>query len=429
MRKVLVITYYWPPAGGPGVQRWLKFVKYLRDFDIDPIVYIPENPNYPITDESLLSEVPKGIKTYQHPIREPYRLASIFSAKRTRRISSGIIQTQRQSLIEKIMLWIRGNFFIPDARKNWVKPSVEFLTGILSSENIDILITTGPPHSLHLIGKALKQRHGGLKWVADFRDPWTSIGYHKKLRLTESAKRKHQNLERQVLNTADIVLVTSTRTKKEFQALSDVPIQVITNGYDVPISTNATLDTKFSISHIGSLLTGRSPHNLWSALKELTEENKAFEQAFELHLVGVVSEDVLADIYAHGLEPYVRLTDYLPHQEAVQRQRQSQVLLLIEINSEETVGIVPGKVFEYLAAKRPLLAVGPTDWDAGDIIGSCGAGQVFDYQAGSSSIKETIGEWFGMYRENKLHIPSKYIEQYSRKQLTAKLADILQQLS
>lgn len=426
MRKVLVITYYWPPAGGPGVQRWLKFVKYLRDFGFEPLVYIPENPNYPITDTSLLHEIPEGITTYSLPIKEPYKLASFFSAKKTKRISSGIIQAQNQSPIEKAMLWVRGNFFIPDARKNWVKPSIRYLSKVISSEKIDTIVTTGPPHSVHLIGQGLKQGQA-LKWIADFRDPWTSIGYHKKLKLTKSSKKKHKDLERQVLNAADTIVVTSTSTKEEFQALTDVPIQVITNGYDVEIPANSDLDTKFSISHIGSLLTGRNPNNLWKVLKELTQENKAFAEAFELHLIGVVSEDVLHNIYAHKLEPFVRLTDYLTHEEAVRRQRKSQVLLIIEIDSEDTVGIVPGKVFEYLAAKRPLLAIGPKGWNAGEIIKECKAGEVYDYQD-TDVMKSAIEQWFEAYQNGKLHIASERIERYSRKQLTHKLADILEKL-
>ena len=195
MRKVLVITYYWPPAGGPGVQRWLKFVKYLPDFGIEPVVYIPENPNYPIQDTSLTKEVSEGVKIYSHPIKEPYRLASFLFSKKTKRISSGIIQTKNQSLLEKIMLWVRGNFFIPDGRKNWIKPSIAYLSEVIESEGIETIITTGPPHSMHLIGHGLKTKHQ-LKWVADFRDPWTSIGYHKKLMLTISSAEKHKKLER-----------------------------------------------------------------------------------------------------------------------------------------------------------------------------------------------------------------------------------------
>ena len=179
-KQVLIITYYWPPAGGPGVQRWLKFVKYLPDFGIEPIVYCPVNPSYPIVDKSLLAEVSADIKIIKQPISEPYRFANLLSKKDAKQISSGVIpKTKKQSVVQRLLLYVRGNFFIPDARKNWVKPSVEFLSDYIKDNNIETVVTTGPPHSLHLIGLQLKEQLG-VKWLADFRDPWTTIGYHKK---------------------------------------------------------------------------------------------------------------------------------------------------------------------------------------------------------------------------------------------------------
>ncbi len=208
-KKALIITYYWPPAGGPGVQRWLKFVKYLPDFNIEPIVFIPENPSYPLLDESLNTEVSRDVIIIKQPIKEPYKLAGLFSKKSSKTISKGIIsEEKKQSFIEKVLLYVRGNYFIPDARKSWVKPSVEFLSEYIQKKQINTIITTGPPHSLHLIGLQLKERLG-VKWVADFRDPWTTIGYHKQLRLTKSSKAKHKALEKQVLTTADQIIVTS----------------------------------------------------------------------------------------------------------------------------------------------------------------------------------------------------------------------------
>ena len=214
------------------MQRWLKFVKYLPEFGIEPIVYCPKNPNYPILDESLVNEIPENITILKQLISEPYGLASIFSKGSSKKISSGVIpKTKKQSLIEKAMLYVRGNYFIPDARKNWVKPSVEFLSNYIKEHQIETIITTGPPHSLHLIGLQLKARLG-IKWFADFRDPWTTIGYHKDLKLTESSKAKHLDLEHKVLNTADQIIVTSNHTKNEFETKTKQPITVITNGYD-----------------------------------------------------------------------------------------------------------------------------------------------------------------------------------------------------
>jgi glycosyltransferase involved in cell wall biosynthesis len=419
LKKVLIITYYWPPAGGPGVQRWLKFVKYLPDFGVDPVLYVPQNPHYPIIDESLLKEIPKNIKIYKAPIFEPYLFAGLVSRKKTDRISSGIITEKNQSFLEKAMLWIRGNLFVPDARKYWIKPSVRFLSEVLGKEGIKTIITTGPPHSVHLIGYRLKQKHG-LHWLADFRDPWTSIGYHKKLKLTRSSQGKHKRLEQLVLNAADKIVVTSFTTRNEFQAITSKPIEVITNGYDGMPVQKEKLDTKFTISHIGSLLTGRNPKNFWKVVSELITENKDFRNAVQLQFIGVVSTDVLETLHSFNLEPFIRLEGYLSHKEAFKFQQRSQLLLLAEIDSVETQGIIPGKLFEYMAAGRPILGIGPKEWEVGKIIAGTHTGKTFDYRE-DFQIKKLLLEWFGDYREGKLKVHPVGIEKYSRKELTEKL--------
>ncbi|WP_339628782.1 glycosyltransferase family 4 protein [uncultured Maribacter sp.] len=423
MRKVLVITYYWPPAGGPGVQRWLKFVKYLRDFDVEPVLYIPENPHYPLTDSTFLKDIPSDLIIYKHPIKEPYRLASLFSNKKTKRISSGIIQSKNQSFIEKIFLWIRGNLFIPDARKFWVKPSVNYLKGVLEKEGIDTIITTGPPHSVHLIGYYLKQIKP-VSWIADFRDPWTTIGYHKKLKLTSSAKRKHKLLESKVLKSADKIIVTSATTKKEFEQITEQPIKVITNGFDSEISSTQKLDKKFTISHIGSMLTGRNPVKLWQVLSDLLKNNVDFKNALHLQFIGVISNDVLQSLNDLGLQAHFEVVGYVSHEKAIEFQKASQILLLVEIDSQETIGIIPGKLFEYMAAKRPILGVGPKNWEVADIITDTKSGYIFEY-SDDIALKNVILDWFAQFQKGELSVSSKDIEQYSRRELTRKLAEYI----
>lgn len=423
MKKVLIVTYYWPPAGGPGVQRWLKFVKYLRDFGIEPVVFVPENPHYPIEDASLAKEVPKNISIHSRPLFEPYGFAKLLSSKKTKRISSGIIQTKNQSLVEKAMLWVRGNFFIPDARKFWVKPSVTYLSELVKTENIETLVTTGPPHSVHLIGRQLKKELN-LTWFADFRDPWTTIGYHKKLKLSTAAQEKHKALEKAVLNEADHIIATSETTKREFENITDRPISVITNGYDITFATEVSLDKHFTLSHIGSLLTGRNPTNLWKTLSRIASENAVFRGDLQLEFMGVVSQDVMDSLYRFELGPYIKMRGYGSHAEAQRRQRQSQLLLLIEIDSEETKGILPGKLFEYLYAKRPILAVGPREWEAGSIISKTRAGKTFDYKS-DSELADAIMQWYAAYKKNKLESRSVDIETYSRRALTERLANLI----
>ena len=423
-KKVLIITYYWPPAGGPGVQRWLKFVKYLPVFNIEPVVYIPENPNYPIVDESLNSEVSKDVTIIKHPIKEPYKLAGLFSKKSSKTISKGIIsEEKKQSLIEKVLLYVRGNYFIPDARKSWVKPSVEFLSEYIKKHQIQTIITTGPPHSLHLIGLQLKERLG-VKWVADFRDPWTTIGYHKQLRLTNASKAKHKALEKQVLTTADQIIVTSFTTKKEFQQLTKQPIEVITNGYDKESVDKFEMDSKFTMSHIGSLLSKRNPEVLWKVLSEFISENDQFSKDFQLNFIGFISDSVLHSLKTSNLSSYVNNVGYVSHKEAITYQKKSQIVLLIEINSEETKCIIPGKLFEYMASNRPIIALGPKGSDVEKIITETNTGNYFNYED-YDSLKRIILEHYKAYQNNTLQVHPIGLQKYSRKSLTEALSKLL----
>ena len=423
-KKILIVTYYWPPAGGPGVQRWLKFVKYLPDFGIQPIVYIPENPTYPIVDKNLFKEVSDKAIILKQKIFEPYQLASFFSKNKTKKISSGIIPNQKkQSFLDKTFLWIRGNLFIPDARVFWVKPSVSYLEKYIQENNIDTVITSGPPHSLHLIGLELKQKLN-IKWFADFRDPWTTIGYHKSLRLSNYAAKKHKALEHQVLNTADTIIVTSKTTKKEFEAITGKPIAVITNGYDDENVEKQILDTKFSLAHIGSFLSERNPSILWESLVELINEIPDFKSHLEIKLIGAVSQEVLETISQFKLNSYLNNLGYVSHKEAIAHQRKSQVLLLIEIDSEDTKSIIPGKLFEYMVSNRPIIAIGPKDSDFADIITTTNTGVFFKYSE-KIKLKSVILDFYNQFLQGKLQSNGVGLQRYSRRNLTKELAQLI----
>lgn len=423
-KKALIITYYWPPAGGPGVQRWLKFVKYLPEFGVDPVVYCPENPSYPITDLQLEDEVSHAVTILKQPINEPYKFANLLSKKSSKSISSGIIpKKKKQSLIERLLLYVRGNFFIPDARKGWVKPSVAYLSEYIKNEGIETIITTGPPHSLHLIGLQLKAQLN-VKWIADFRDPWTTIGYHKDLKLTKSSRQKHELLEQNVLQSADQIIVTSTVTKQEFALKTQQPITVITNGYDTYAIERPEKDQRFTIAHIGSLLSERNPTQLWDALRELIAENEAFKTAFQLNLIGVVSDDVLQTLSHCQLDDYVNVVGYVNHEEAMQFQMQSQVLLLIEIDSQVSKAIIPGKLFEYMVSNTPILAIGPQESDVEDIIKTTNTGHYFYYNE-KQQIKSQILLYFNAYKTNSLKTQPIGLQKYSRRELTKTLAQLV----
>ncbi|MCB0465707.1 MAG: glycosyltransferase family 4 protein [Aequorivita sp.] len=423
MKRALIITYYWPPAGGPGVQRWLKFVKYFREFGVEPIVYAPENPNYPLVDENFSSEIPSDVEVLKHPIKEPYRFAKIFSKKKTKQISSGIISKKEISVMEKLMLYVRGNFFIPDARIGWVKPSVAFLSKYIVENPVDIIITTGPPHSLHLIGMQLKKKVN-VKWIADFRDPWTTIHYHKSLRLSKSSARKHKELEAAVLKLADNITVTSPTTKKEFEMITKTPIAVITNGFDISEEMDFVMDSTFSISHIGSLLSERNPEVLWKVLAEICKDNTSFKKDLQLKFAGAVSDEVKQSLDSFKLLENCEFFGYVSHSEALKMQYQSQVLLIVEINSAETRAIIPGKLFEYLAAKRPIIALGPKESDMEAIIVETKSGRFFSYWD-DDELKAEILQLYEEFKSGDLKTTSEGIEKYSRRELTKQMASLI----
>jgi hypothetical protein len=350
----------------------------------------------------------------------------MFSKKKTQRISSGIITKKKPSLLEKVLLYIRGNYFIPDARIGWVDPSVQFLKSYLVDNPVDVIITTGPPHSLHLIGLKLKEIVN-KPWIADFRDPWTTIHYHKSLRLTAASERKHKQLEAAVLRSADRIVVTSPSTKKEFEVITDIPITIITNGYGETKHIEQNLDKGFSIAHIGSFLSERNPVVLWKVLSEIASNNEFFKKDLRLKFAGAVSEDVIASINGFQLKDNLEVIGYVSHDEAIQLQHNAQLLLLVEMNKPETRSIIPGKLFEYLAARRPIIAMGPKGSDMQAIISETNSGHFFGYQD-SELLKNQILSYYSVYKENRLLLGASDIQQYSRKELTRKMAQLLCEL-
>lgn len=418
--KALILTYYFPPAGGSGVQRWLKFIKYLGNFNIEPIVYTADNANYPILDNSLIEELPKNITVLKQAVFEPNNFI-----KKNRKKSSGFLP-QKESFSGKITQYIRANYFIPDARKFWIKPSVKHLTAYLEKNPVDVIISTGPPHSLHLIGLALKKKFK-TPWIADFRDPWTNIDYFHKLPLTTKAKQKHFKLEKEVIQTADTVVVVGKTMQEEYLPLNKNTI-VIENGFDDFKSNFKTeKDTKFSLLHIGLLNQDRNHKALWQALKELKNEIPKFNQDLEIKLIGKVCQEAIQEIKKNKLYPNLNLIDYIPHQQVITHQKSAQILLLLVNDTPNAKGIITGKIFEYLQAKRPILAIAPTDGDLAKIIHNTQSGIVVNFKD-KEAVKKAILSYYLNYKNNTLQICPKNIEKYHRKELTKKLASVIYKL-
>lgn len=423
--KVLLVTYYWPPAGGSGVQRWLKFIKYLPSFDIDPMVYTALNAEYAFYDESLLAEVPASLKVVKKGIWEPNSILSKF--KKEGEPQSGGFLKSDPSFVDKMMHYIRANYFIPDARKFWIKPSVRKLVPLIRDNNIDIIITTGPPHSMHLIGKYVKKKTG-IKWVADFRDPWTNIDYFHNLPLTEGARQKHYELETAVLSEADAVLVVGNSMKKEF-ADRNKQIHVISNGFDDQVENEmVALDKKFSISHIGMMNADRNPKIFWQALRELIDESDDFGRDLCVKLIGKCDQEVFKSIGEFGLKNYVNFVTYVAHKDVLKFQKSSQMLLLAVNDVPAAKSVITGKVFEYLQSMRPIIGIGPVDGDLAEILKDTGAGQMFDFHD-LGSIKKHLLTSYQLYKSGGLNGKAANIDHYHRKNLTRELSEVLKGLA
>lgn len=428
-KKILIITYYWPPAGGPGVQRWLKFAKYLPDFGWKPIIYTPENPSYPLLDETLMKDVPENIEMVRTKIWEPYQLAEKLN-KSNKKFKAGQFDVgKNQSWKSKLSIWVRGNFFIPDARVFWVKPSVTFLEKYLKENKIDTIVTSGPPHSLHLIGLGLKNKMPDLKWVADFRDPWTEISYYKHLKLTKSSDKKHRQLESAVFKNADITLATSYTDAENFRK-AGANAFCITNGYDESDSgkkakgQNLQNGQAFNLSYIGVLEQLRNPENLWKALDELIKENAEFAADFKLKFVGRIDDKILHSIENSSLKNHILNLGYLAHGKAVEEMQNSDMLLITNFPNEASKGIIPGKIFEYLASGKQILSFGPDKADVSKILEETQAGKHFSYQD-TENIKKFILEKYELWKNDSLIENTQHIEQFSRKNVTQQLTEVL----
>lgn len=424
--KVVIVTYYWPPAGGPGVQRWLKFVKYLRNFGIEPVVFTADNPYYPTIDASLAEDVPEGIEVIKCPIFEPNNIVAKLKKSEAQK-SAGFLDPN-PSFFAKVLLYIRANYFIPDARMFWVKPSVKKLKKYISEENIDLVITTGPPHSLHLIGKKLKEQLG-VKWLADFRDPWTSIDYFHLLPLTKSARKKHFRMEEKVVRSADSVLMVSNHAQEKYKEFAK-EINVITNGFDTEASLEdeaIIIDTKFSITHIGSMNSERNPKILWETLSELCKEDAVFAEDLELKLIGKLDDTIWNEEIAPRNFKNVARIPYVPHTEAKKYQRQAQVLLIVVNDYPSAKEMIPGKTFECLQAQRPILAFAPEDGDLSAILEETTAGVAIDF-SNKDKVREEILKLYSEYKKGSLQVNIRNLNTYHRKNLTEKLSIIIKDL-
>ena len=433
MKKVLIITYHWPPMGGGGVQRWLKMSKYLRDYGWEPIIFTVTDAEISLPDESLLAEVPENVETIRVPIWEPFGLYKKITGKKDdEKVQPGFLsEGEGGSWKQDLAYWIRGNVFIPDAKRFWIKPASRELINYLQDHPVDAIVSTGPPHTTHIIALKAKQKTG-VAWLADFRDPWTFVDYYDKLKLSKYADRRHHHLERKVINTADRTVTVTPSWAADFNKRDFVKkVEVVTNGYDPADFYNreeVELDQDFTITHIGSMNADRNPHNFWPQLQNIAEQNPAFAETLKIQLIGPVDYAVFESIKMYKLESYVEHVKNVPHAEVIPQLQKSQLLLLPLNDTPNIDGVVPGKLFEYIGAQRPILCIGKPTGDAANIIRECEAGEVFDFTA-TTEIKNYLEQKFQQYRQGKLGISSGNFRHYGRDKLTGQISEKLNEIT
>ena len=367
MKKILIITYYWPPKGGVGVQRWLKLSKYLNKKKYQPIIYTSSGGVTPLEDSTLINEVPSDIEVLKKNIFEPQKLFSFFTQQRP---NSDILIQKESGFFQNMLIWLRANLFIPDTRSLWINPSVQFLNQYLRNNPVDVVISTGPPHSMHLIALALKQQNN-LKWIADFRDPWTEIEYFENLPLLSSSRSKHKKLEKKVLNTADLVLSVSESWSNNLIALGAQKTSVLTNGYD-PDDYNDNfpnkMESEFKIGYFGLYNAGRDHSFFWETLSTLSKNEVDFSQNLQLLFAGEVHSDFINVLKSFKFYEKLEYHDYLSHRDSIRNMMQCNLLLVTQADEKSINGRIPAKLFEYLATKQPILVIGKKNSDLEKIV-------------------------------------------------------------
>jgi glycosyltransferase involved in cell wall biosynthesis len=420
MNKVLIVSYYWPPSGGAGVQRWLKFSKYLPEFGWEPIILTvdPECAAYPVIDFSLNSDLPSDLVVHTTCATDYFR---IYKKDKSKIPTAGFANSSDDTLKGKLLRFIRGNFFLPDPRKGWNRYAFKKASDLIETEGIKHIITTSPPHSTQLIGLKIKKKHPGIKWIADLRDPWTDIYYYKQFYPTVLSKWIDSDYEKRVLKNADKIITVGSSLKDSFSLKEkgiESKTEVITNGYDEDDFKGITVEepSRFTITYVGTLSDIYPVDGLLIALKKMKKEG----EDFALRFVGSVSGKTRQLILSYIPETSVEFLPYVSHSEAVRYMMNSSVLVLIIPLHKSNKSILTGKLFEYLAAGKPILCLGPVDGDAAEIIKTVRAGKTFCYNE-----IESIGTHLLQIPENQTYPRNDEKVKYSRRELTRHLSEIL----
>lgn len=427
MKKVLIISYYWPPSGGIGVLRNLKFVKYLRKYGWEPIVYVPEKAHYPYLDHSNDKDIPEGLTVLKQPIIEPHGLFKKLSGKaKDAPLNNPVdVKDDQQNFMHKLGIFVRGNFFIPDARFLWIRPSVSYLKKYLKENPVDMIFTDGPPHTCTRIATLLK-KEVDVPWVSDFQDPWSQVDYLQRFKLTKWAWRRHRKMEQEAFEMSNAVTVASPTWCEDLERIGAPKSQCLYYGFDEDDFKQLTAvpDKKFTMVHAGLLGADRNPTGLFEAIAFFKNEGHALANDISLKLIGQADHSVLSLAKELGIDENIEYVGTLKRADALQQIFNSQTLLLPINKADNAPGRIPAKIFEYLRSYRPILAFGPQRSDIGDIIRKEKAGFICDYDD-VEEIKNILLQWYNQFKKGELGISNdNNIADYTNEVITGKLATI-----
>lgn len=422
MKKVLIITYYWPPSGGAGVQRWLKFAKYLPEYGWQPVILTvdPKYASYPQRDESLVAEVDPQCLVFTTKSFELYNLYKLISGKKEVPYG-GFANASKEGLFQKLSKFLRGNFLLPDPRKGWNKYAVKKAIELIRQFDIDTVVTTSPPHSTQLIGLKLKQKLK-INWIADLRDPWTDIYYYNQFKHTALARKIDLRYERNVIENADKLITVSEDVKRIFAEKSDSPVSkktfVIPNGFDEDDFRNVNVpsENRKIITYTGTISEAYDVDSLLNALQKLDSELKS---QLLIRFVGKVPSSIEQKFRETGVD--LELVGYVDHPKSIEYLFRSNMLLLVIPKVKNNAGILTGKFFEYLAAQKTILAIGPVNGDLSKIIQETNSGKLFDYND-QEGMRQFILE---QLNSTDSTVKPVHVSNYSRKELTGAVAQLL----
>ena len=422
MRKILLISYYWPPNAGVGARRWLNFQKYLsKEYSIT--IYTPENPSFLNEDKNLLNIVSSNSNVVKQKIWEPYDLYKRFTNKK--KVNPGVLIDSPKGVKEKLTNWVRANFFIPDAKCFWINQSVSFLSKLFLKDNFDYVVSTGPPHSMHLIALYLRERYK-FKWIADFRDPWTNMEYFEKLPLMHDSKKKHFELQKKVISKADLTLTVSESWSKEFYRLGATRTAVVYNGFDRCNSTIESHD-KFRIGHFGLFNELRDHSGLWEALNISVSKNENFKEDLEIYFSGPIHKNFRKNLKSHQLDSYLKYFEWNNLEKMKKEMLKCSVLIVSQSDTQDAMGRLPAKFFEYMSTCVPIVAIGRKNSDLSKIVSKHQCGVFFEFNK-LHKLSSCLLNYYDKYLKKERKIRNKDVNFFSWESQSSNLVDLLKNL-